>query len=89
MMSSLATGTMPGMPGVGGIAGPRRQPARSQKKKSGQRFGQPGQAQRGPATGCPVDPAAAFGGEEFDQAALEKAMADFQLLPELRGRFGQ
>ena len=31
----------------------------------------------------------AFGAEEFDQAALEKAMADFELPPELRSRFGK
>jgi signal recognition particle subunit SRP54 len=36
-----------------------------------------------------VDPAAAFGGGDVDQAALEKAMADFQLPPELRSRFGK
>ena len=36
-----------------------------------------------------VDPAAAFGGSDIDQAALEKAMADFQLPPELRSRFGK
>ena len=42
-----------------------------------------------PSNRLPCDPAAAFGGDEFDQAALEKAMADFQLPPELRGRFGQ
>jgi signal recognition particle subunit SRP54 len=90
MMSSLATGTMPGMPGVGGIAGPRRQPARSQKKKSGRGVsGNPAKRNAAQQPAAPVDPAAAFGGEEFDQAALEKAMADFQLPPELRGRFGQ
>jgi signal recognition particle subunit SRP54 len=90
MMSSLATGTMPGMPGVGGLPGPRRQPARSQKKKGGRGVsGNPAKRNAAQQPAAPVDPAAAFGGDEFDQAALEKAMADFQLPPELRGRFGQ
>ena len=41
------------------------------------------------AAGAAVDPAAAFGGGQFDQAAMEKAMADFQLPPELRSRLGK
>ena len=89
MMSSLATGAMPGMPGPG-LPGPRRQPARSQKKKGGRGVsGNPAKRNAAQQPAAPVDPAAAFGGDEFDQAALEKAMADFQLPPELRGRFGK
>jgi signal recognition particle subunit SRP54 len=89
MMSSLATGAMPGMPGLG-VPGPRRQPARSQKKKGGRGVsGNPAKRNAAQQPAAPVDPAAAFGGDEFDQAALEKAMADFQLPPELRGRFGK
>jgi signal recognition particle subunit SRP54 len=89
MMSSLATGAMPGMPGPG-VPGPRRQPARSQKKKGGRGVsGNPAKRNAAQQPAAPVDPAAAFGGDEFDQAALEKAMADFQLPPELRGRFGK
>jgi signal recognition particle subunit SRP54 len=89
MMSSLATGAMPGMPGPG-LPGPRRQPARSQKKKGGRGVsGNPAKRNAAQQPAAPVDPAAAVGGDEFDQAALEKAMADFQLPPELRGRFGK
>jgi signal recognition particle subunit SRP54 len=88
MMTSLASGSMPGVPGMGGLTGPRRQPARSQKKKGGRGVsGNPAKRNAQPA--APVDPAAAFGGGDFDQAALEKAMADFQLPPELRDRFGK
>jgi len=87
MMTSLATGAMPGMPG---IPGPRRQAARSQKKKGGRGVsGNPAKRNAGQQPAAPIDPAAAFGNGELDQAALEKAMADFQLPPELRSRFGQ
>jgi signal recognition particle subunit SRP54 len=90
MMSSLATGTMPGMPGAGGLAGPRRQPARSQKKRGGRGVsGNPAKRNAAQQPAAPIDPAAAFGGDDIDQVALEKAMADFQLPPELRGRFGK
>jgi len=92
MMSSLATGKMPGMPGL--PAG-RKQPARqSSKKKSGRGVsGNPAkrsqqQAGRAAAFGG-GDATAAFGGGEFDEKALEQAMADFQLPPELRGRLGK
>jgi signal recognition particle subunit SRP54 len=89
MMSSLATGTIPGVPGIG-LNGPRRQPARSQKKKSGRGVsGNPAKRNAAQLPAAAADPAAAFGGGEFDQAALEKAMADFQLPPELRSRFGK
>jgi signal recognition particle subunit SRP54 len=90
MMSSLATGSMPGVPGIGGLTGPRRQPTRSQKKKGGRGVsGNPAKRNAAQQPAAAVDPAAAFGGGEFDQAALEKAMADFQLPPELRSRFGK
>jgi hypothetical protein len=36
-----------------------------------------------------AEPAAASGNGEFDQAELEKAMAEFQLPPELRSRFSK
>ena len=76
-------------PGMGGLTGPRRQPARSQKKKGGQGVsGNPAKRNAAQQPAAAVDPAAAFGGD-FDQAALEKAMADFQLPPELRSRFGK
>jgi signal recognition particle subunit SRP54 len=90
MMTSLATGTMPGMPGIAGLPGTRRQPARSQKKKGGRGVsGNPAKRNAPQQPAAPVDPAAAFGEGEFDQAALEKAMADFQLPPDLRSRFGK
>jgi signal recognition particle subunit SRP54 len=51
--------------------------------------GNPAKRNAAQQTAAPIDPAAAFGGEDFDQAALEKAMSDFQLPPELRSRFGK
>ena len=91
MMTSLATGTMPGIPGIAGLPGPRRQPARSQKKKGGRGVsGNPAKRNAAQHPAAPVDPATtAFGGGELDQAALEKAMSDFQLPPDLRSRFGK
>ena len=67
----------------------RKPAAKPQKKKGGRGVsGNPAKrnapAQNGPA----VDPAAAFGGD-FDEAAMQKAMAEFELPPELRNRFGQ
>jgi signal recognition particle subunit SRP54 len=94
MMSSLATGKMPGMPGVPGA---RKQPARQASKKKGGRgvSGNPAKRNAQPSSE-PVaaieggDPAAAFGaGDEFDEKALQQAMADFQLPPELRSRLGK
>jgi signal recognition particle subunit SRP54 len=86
-MTSLATGAMPGMPG---IPGARRQPSRSPKKKGGRGVsGNPAKRNAVPHPDAPAEPAAAFGGGDLDQAALEKAMADFELPPELRNRFGK
>ncbi len=90
MMSSLAGGKMPGgMPAMPGMPTTRKPAAKPQKKKGGRGVsGNPAKrnapAQNGPA----VDPAAAFGGD-FDEAAMQKAMAEFELPPELRNRFGQ
>jgi signal recognition particle subunit SRP54 len=85
MMSSLATGAMPGIPG---LPGPRRQPTTRSKKKGGRGVsGNPAKRNAAQHPAGPAEPAAAFGGEELDKAALEKAMAEFQLPPELRGRF--
>jgi signal recognition particle subunit SRP54 len=89
MMTSLASGTMPGMPAIAGLPGPRRQPSRSKKKGGRGVSGNPAKRNAAQQPAAPVDPAAAFGGGEFDQAALEKAMSDFQLPPELRSRFGK
>jgi signal recognition particle subunit SRP54 len=72
------------------LTGPRRQPTRSQKKKGGRGVsGNPAKRNAAQQPATAADPAAAFGGGDFDQAALEKAMADFQLPPELRSRFGK
>jgi signal recognition particle subunit SRP54 len=84
MMSSLASGNVPGMPG---LPGPRRQPTRSKKKGGKGVSGNPAKRNAAPHPAGPTEPAAAFGGEELDKAALEKAMAEFQLPPELRSRF--
>jgi signal recognition particle subunit SRP54 len=91
MMSSMAAGKIPGMPG---LPGARKQPARQQPKKKGGRrvSGNPARRNAAQPAAQPseFDPAAAFGaGGEFDQEALEKAMAEFQLPPELRSRFSK
>jgi len=93
LMTSMASGKMPGMPGLPGMGGgggaARKQPAKSAKKKGARGVsGNPAKRNLPPAAPA-VDPAAAFGGGALDQAELEKAMANFQLPPELRGRLGQ
>jgi signal recognition particle subunit SRP54 len=87
MMSSLATGAVPGIPGVAGLPGPRKQPARSKKKGGRGVSGNPAKRNAAQQPAASVEPAAALGNGEIDQAALEKAMAEFQLPPELRSRF--
>ncbi|SDS20275.1 signal recognition particle subunit FFH/SRP54 (srp54) [Friedmanniella luteola] len=91
MMTSMASGKMPGMPGLPGMGGPKKPPAKQQKKKGARGVsGNPAKRNALPArAGDPADAAAAFGAGGLDQAALEKAMADFQLPPELRGRLGK
>jgi len=92
MMSAMAGGKMPGMPGLPGAAGggARKQPAKAKKKGARGVSGNPAK-RNGPQPSAPaVDPAAAFGaGGQLDQAELEKAMASFQLPPELRGKLGR
>jgi signal recognition particle subunit SRP54 len=93
MMTSLAGGKMPQIPGMPAMPmgpGGNRRPAAKQKKKGGRGVsGNPAKRnapqQPNPAA---VDPAAAFGGDQLDEAALQKALADFELPPELRSRFG-
>ncbi|HWJ53531.1 MAG TPA: signal recognition particle protein, partial [Propionibacteriaceae bacterium] len=93
MMTSLAGGKMPQLPGMPSMPmgpGGNRRPAAKQKKKGGRGVsGNPAKRnasqQPNPAA---VDPAAAFGGDQLDEAALQKALADFELPPELRSRFG-
>ncbi len=89
MMTSLANGAMPGMPGLPGLSGPRKQPSRSKKKGGRGVSGNPAKRNAPSQPATPAEPAAAFGGGQVDQAALEKAMAEFQLPPELRDRFGK
>jgi signal recognition particle subunit SRP54 len=92
MMTSMASGKMPGMPGLPGMGGSKKQPAKAQGKKKGARGVSGNPAKRNAVAqpaGSAADGAAAFGAGGMDQAALEKAMADFQLPPELRGRLGK
>ena len=89
MMSSLATGGVPGMPGIPGLAGPRKQPARSKKKAGRGISGNPAKRNSAQQPAASIEPAAASGNGEIDQAALEKAMSEFQLPPELRSRFSK
>jgi signal recognition particle subunit SRP54 len=69
------------------LPGPRKQQSRSKKKSARGVSGNPAKrnAAQQPAA---VEPAASGNGE-IDPAALEKAMAEFQLPPELRSRFGK
>jgi signal recognition particle subunit SRP54 len=91
MMMSMASGKMPGMPAMPG-GGARKQQAKQQKKKGQRVSGNPAKrnvpAQVRPAA---VDPAAAFraGADDLDPAALEQAMGDFQLPPQLRNMLGK
>jgi signal recognition particle subunit SRP54 len=93
MMSSLAGGKMPslpGMPAMPGVPGGNRRPAaKAQKKKGGRGVsGNPAKRNAPSQPNPAMDPAAAFGGDQLDEAALQKAMADFELPPEIRSRFG-
>jgi signal recognition particle subunit SRP54 len=85
MMTSMATGKMAGVPGLPGAG--RKQPQKQQGKKKGRGVsGNPAKRAVGNAAPAAVDPAAAFGAaDELDPQALEQAMSEFQLPPELRG----
>jgi signal recognition particle subunit SRP54 len=90
MMSSLAGGKMPGIPGMPGMPGPRKQAPKQQKKKGGRGVsGNPAKRNSTQQDAPAIDPAAAFGGGQFDEAAMQKAMAEFQLPPELKNRLGK
>jgi signal recognition particle subunit SRP54 len=86
MMSSLAGGKMPNVPGMpgmnGGGGGAARRPPAKQKKKGGRGVsGNPAKRNAPhPASAAPAP---------LDEAALQKAMAEFELPPELRRRLGQ
>ena len=92
MMSSLASGKMPGHAGPARDAGRRTAPAAKPKKKKGGRGvsgnpakrNAPRRAGRRSTRRRRSAPAATM-----DEAALQKAMAEFELPPELRSRFGQ
>ncbi len=87
MMSSLAGGRMPGIPGLPGMPGGKRQPARSAKKKPARGVsGNPAKRNAPEQPARAADGAAAFGAGQLDEKALQQAMAEFQLPPELRGR---
>ena len=91
MMTAMASGKMPGMAGPPGTPGGPRRPAKSNKKKAGRGVsGNPAKRNAPRSDSAPLDPAAAFGGSpEMDPAALQKAMAEFELPANLRGRLGQ
>ncbi|HYP44383.1 MAG TPA: signal recognition particle protein [Propionibacteriaceae bacterium] len=92
MMMSMATGKMPGMGGMPGmgVAGPTRKQQPKQKKKGQRVSGNPAK-RNAPAqvATAPLDPAAAFRSDQLDPAALEQAMGDFQLPPQLRDMLGK
>ncbi len=76
-------GKMPGMPGLPGMGGgPKKQPAKQQKKKGARGVsGTRPSATPSPPGRRPADAAAAFGAGPMDQAALEKAMATSSCRP--------
>ncbi len=85
MMSSLAGGTMPGLPGMPGTGGgAKRQPAKAAKKKGHKVSGNPAK-RANPAAAAPA-PGSAFEPEQMDEKALQEAMASFQLPSNLRDR---
>ena len=92
LMTSMATGKMPGMPGLSGMPGAARRPAqRSAKKKGGKGVsGNPAKrnAPKPVTTGPPSG--AAFGADQdLDPVALQQAMQDFQLPPDLSKMINQ
>ena len=87
MMTSLATGTMPGMPAIAGLPGPTG--SRHVRRRVAGRLGQPGQAQRGSITGRARRSGGSIRRRRIRPGRARKAMSDFQLPPELRGRFGK
>ena len=82
MMTQMASGKMPGMPAMPGAPAARR-PVKSAKKKQGRGVsGNPAKRNAPRSEPAAADPAAAFGATpEMDQAALQKAMAEFELPP--------
>jgi signal recognition particle subunit SRP54 len=92
MMSSLAGGKMPGMPGLPGSGGgAKKQPAKAAAKKKGHKVsGNPAKRNGSAETRPAVDAAAAFGADPaMDEKALQEAMQNFQLPANLRDRLGR
>ena len=92
MMSSLAGGKMPGMPGLPGSA--KKASAKAAPKKKGHKVsGNPAKRNNPAGAGAPVDAGAAgaFGGgaDQMDEKALQEAMQNFQLPANLRDRLGR
>ncbi|GAB2597323.1 signal recognition particle protein [Microlunatus antarcticus] len=89
MMSSLAGGKMPGMPGLPGSA--KKAPAKAAPKKKGHKVsGNPAKRNGAPAAAPAVDAGAAFGADPaMDEKALQEAMQNFQLPSNLRDRLGR
>ncbi|MGA4508692.1 signal recognition particle protein [Propionibacteriaceae bacterium G1746] len=100
MMQSMAGGMMggglPGMPGMGGGRPKKQQAKKSAKNKKGQ-SGNPAKraaaAKGQPAVeAAPLDGANAFGlglGDQPSEADMQKAMANFELPPQLQQMFNQ
>ena len=90
MMTQMATGKMPGMPALPGAGATRRPAAKSAKKKSARGVsGNPAKRNAAQSEPAATNPGAAFGAPEMDEAALQKAMAEFELPASLRGKLGQ
>ena len=89
MMSSLAGGKMPNIPGMpgmnGGGGGAARRPPARQKKKGGHKVSGNPAKRNAPQSAPAISGAPA----PLDEAALQQAMAEFELPPELRRRLGQ
>ncbi|CAA9371033.1 MAG: Signal recognition particle protein Ffh [uncultured Propionibacteriaceae bacterium] len=91
MMTSLASGRMPGMPGLPGSGGGKARQGKQQPKKKGGRkvSGNPAKRNAPAQAAIPAaNPAAAFGAADLDQRELEQAIGDFELPPELRKMLG-
>ncbi|MGI3782142.1 MAG: hypothetical protein ACRYG2_15370, partial [Janthinobacterium lividum] len=89
MMSSLAGGKMPGMPGLPGPA--KKAPVKAAAKKKGHKVsGNPAKRNNAVEARPAVDAGAAFGADpQMDEKALQEAMANFQLPANLRDRLGR
>jgi signal recognition particle subunit SRP54 len=89
-MTAMASGKMPGMPALPGAS--RKQQPRKPKKNARGVSGNPAKraaAAQGGGVEQQADPAAAFGAQQMDPAALQEAMKDFQLPGNLSKMFDQ